>query len=59
MSVEDVRRDLYRWFAKKKPISFIVHTDRISLVSYGYVESNEPDIFNNQETTSISIILKL
>lgn len=56
VSVEEVRRNTYKWFAKKRPISFIVNTDLISLVSYGYVESNEPDIFNKQETTSISII---
>lgn len=56
LSVEDVRRNLYRWFAKKRAIDFIVHTDRIDLITYGYVESNEPDIFNKQETTSISII---
>ena len=55
-SVEDVRRNLYRWFAKKRPINFIIHTDRIDLISYGYVESNEPDIFQKDETTSISII---
>ena len=55
-SVEDVRRNTYRWFAKKRPIEFIVNTDRISLVAYGYVESNEPDIFQKDETTAISII---
>lgn len=56
VSVEEVRRNTYKWFAKKRPITFIVNTDLISLASYGYVESNEPDIFNKQETTSISII---
>lgn len=56
VSVETTRQNLYRWFAKKKHVYFIVHTDNIDLITDGYVESNEPDIFNKQETTSISII---
>ena len=56
VSVEETRRKTYKWFAKKKPITFIIKTDMISLVAYGYVESNEPDIFNKQQTESISII---
>ena len=69
-SVEDVRRDLYKWFAKKRWIEFIVNMEqsmglddnrqeiirKFSLGTDGYVESNEPDIFNKEETTSISII---
>ena len=64
-SVEDVRRDLYKWFSKKRKITFIVNleqvidaytTRRINLGSVGYVESNEPDIFNKQEVSSVSII---
>ena len=55
-NVEDVRRSLYKWFGKKNQLKIIFHTDRINLYTYGYIESNEPDIFNKQETTSISII---
>ena len=64
-SVEDVRRDLYKWFAKKRWITFIINLEqrvdtytirRINLGSTGYIESNEPDIFNKQETAAISII---
>ena len=68
-TVEEVRRDLYKWFAKKRPIDFIInleqlvkisdteyYTKRINLGASGYVESNEPDIFNKQETAAISII---
>lgn len=68
-TVQEVRRDLYKWFAKKRFIDFIInleqivkisdteyYTKRINLGSSGYVESNEPDIFNKQETAAISII---
>lgn len=55
-SVEEVRRDSYRFFGKKKPIRFIINTDLVSLYTDGYIESAEPDIFNKQETIAISII---
>lgn len=68
--VEEVRRSTYKVFGKKRPITFIIKTETTSLdkqekkyvtvtrkfVTYGYVESNEPDIFNKQETMAISII---
>ena len=55
-SVEDVRRDTYKIFGKKANVVIYIHTDRVDLYTYGYVESCEPDIFNKQETMSISII---
>ena len=55
-SVEENRRNSYKWFGKKNKLRITVNTDRISLYTDGYVESNEPDIFNKQETMSISII---
>lgn len=55
-SLEEVRRNTYKWFGKKNQLKIIFHTDQIHLYTYGFVESNEPDIFNKQETTSISII---
>lgn len=56
LSVEQIRHSTYRWFAKKKPLTIIINTDVINLVTYGYVESNEPEIFSKQETMAISII---
>lgn len=56
LNVEQIRHNTYRWFAKKKSLTFIITTDVITLATYGYVESNEPDIFNKQETMAISII---
>ena len=68
-SVEDVRRDLYKWFAKKKWIEIIINLEqtvenynapasirRINLGCVGWVESNEPNIFSKDETAQISII---
>ena len=55
-SVEDVRNLTYKYFPKKKIIRLVINTDRISLITYGYVESNEPEIFSKDETTQISII---
>lgn len=55
-SVEEARRNSYRWFGKKNQLMISVKTDRINLYTNGYVESCEPDIFNKQETMSISIL---
>lgn len=64
-SVEDVRRDLYKIFGKKREIIVRIHTDygmdkdnknEFILYTSGYVESCEPDIFNKRETVAISII---
>ena len=64
-SVEDVRRDLYKIFGKKREITVRIHTDygmdkdnknEFILYTSGYVESCEPDIFNKRETVAISII---
>lgn len=55
-SVETIRRRAYKWFGKKNPIIFIIHTDSVNFFTNGYIESNEPDIFNKQETMAISII---
>lgn len=64
-SVEDVRRDIYKIFGKKREITVRIHTDygmdkynknEFILYTSGYVESCEPDIFNKRETVAISII---
>ena len=65
-SVEENRRYLYKWLGKKNPVTIIFVTDPnlkggggnplSNLSTFGYVESNEPDIFNKQETIAISII---
>lgn len=55
-SVEENRYLTYRFFPLKKGISLTVETDHRHLVIDGYVESNEPEIFDEREGTSISII---
>ena len=54
--VEDMRHESYRYFPLKRKISLIIETDKRTCEAQGYVESNEPDIFSNQETTQISIL---
>lgn len=64
-TVEDVRRELYKIFGKKRDVEIRIHTDYgvdkdnpedFILYTSGYVESCEPDIFNKNETVAISII---
>lgn len=54
--VEDARLRAYRYFQVKKPVHLEFETDRRNAECDGYVESNEPDIFTDHETTQISII---
>lgn len=55
-SIEENRYLTYEFFPLKKEISLIFETDNRNLKIDGYVESNEADIFEEQETVSISII---
>lgn len=54
--IEDARMITYRYFPLKKPVKLTIVTDYRSLFIEGYVESNEPDIFSEEETAQISII---
>lgn len=55
-TVEDSRQKTYRYFPVKKQIKLEIETTNRKVETSGYVESNEPDIFSNQESTQISII---
>lgn len=55
-TIEDARQKTYKYFPVKKKIRLDIETDRRTVYTYGYVESNEPDIFSEEETTDISII---
>jgi len=55
-SVEAMRQMSYKYFPLKKRVVLLVETDNRNCYTSGYVESNEPDIFSNNETTQISII---
>lgn len=55
-TIEDVRQKTYKYFPLKKKITIEVETDNRSLSTEGYVESNEPNIFSQEESTQISIV---
>lgn len=54
--IEDSRHATYKYFQVKKPVHLEVITDRRHAVCDGYVESNDPVIFTDHESTQISII---
>ena len=53
---EEIRHKSYKYFPLKKRITIQIETDSRICETYGYVESNEPNIFSNKESTQISII---
>ena len=54
--IEDTRQESYKYFPIKKRVTLLIETDNRICETYGYVESNEPDIFSSDETTQISIV---
>jgi hypothetical protein len=55
-NIETVRQKTYKYFPIKKRIKLTFELDNRICFIYGYVESNEPNIFSNSESTQISII---
>lgn len=55
-TVEDMRQLSYKYFPIKKHIQLMFETDNRLCITEGRVETNEPDIFSDQETTQISIV---
>lgn len=55
-SIEDVRQRSYQYFSVKDNITLTIKTDNRNCEIKGYVESNDPDIFSQRESTQISII---
>lgn len=54
--IEDTRRETYKYFPLKKPLTLRIETDKRNCRTIGYVESNEPDIFSSREGAQISIL---
>lgn len=54
--VETTRLRTYQYFPLKKMVTITFITDHRQAYITGYVESNEPDIFQKEETAQISII---
>lgn len=55
-TIEAVRLKSYKFFPIKKKITLKIETDTRKVRIDGYVESNEPDIFSENESVDISII---
>lgn len=55
-TVEATRQKSYKYFPIKKRLTLLIETDTRTCEVYGYVETNEPNIFSKQETTQISIL---
>lgn len=56
LSIEDCRLLTYRYFPIKREVTLRFETDNRTLEIKGYVESNEPSIFSQQEEATISIL---
>ena len=55
-TIEDVRLKSYKFFPIKRKVTILIETDKRTVTATGYVESNEPTIFSEQEGTQISIL---
>lgn len=55
-TVEEIRHKCYKFFPSKKKVTLQFYIDEGVRQIEGYVESNEPVIFTNQEYTQISIV---
>lgn len=55
-NIEEIRHKSYKYFPLKKRITIQIETDTRICETYGYVESNEPDIFSDEASTQISVI---
>lgn len=54
--IEEVRQFSYRLFPIKKNVYIEIETDNRKVWTQGYVEKNEPDIFNEMEGNQVSLI---
>lgn len=55
-TIEDSRQLTYKYFPLKHLVKVRVETDNRTSEATGYVESNEPEIFSEKESTKISIL---
>lgn len=55
-TIEDTRQKSYQYFPIGQYVDVVIATDNRTTHATGYVESNEPSIFNSQEGTTISIL---
>lgn len=55
-TIEELRHLSYKYFPLKRQVTLFIETDERQVETTGYVESNEPNIFSDQEGTDVSII---
>lgn len=55
-SIESIRQLTYKYFKTKSEIILLIETDNRTVMTYGRVESNEPDIFSQNEGCKVSIV---
>lgn len=55
-TIEDARQLTYKYFPIKRNVELVIETDNRLLSTIGYVESNEPEIFSQQEGCNISLL---
>ena len=55
-SIESTRQNSYKYFPLKKRVKILIETDNRICETYGYVESNTPDIFSKESGCIISIL---
>jgi len=54
--IENVRQKSYQLFPMKKNVFIEVEADNRTVVTQGYVEKNEPDIFSKESKCQVSLI---
>jgi len=55
-TIEITRQNSYKYFPIKRRVGIFIETDTRICGVYGYVESNEPNIFSSMEESIISIL---
>jgi len=55
-TIEDTRLKTYKYFPLKRRVIISVETDTRIYQTFGYIESNEPNIFSKEEACLISVI---
>ena len=55
-TIEEARQTSYKYFPLKRKVTLLIETDNRMAEIEGYVESNDPDIFSQEEGSDISII---
>ena len=55
-TIESSRQSLYGYFPRNVILKFTFYTDNTTVYCTGYVESNEPTMFDETSTQSISVI---